>query len=254
MKFFTGCSGYMYFWWKGKFYPQDLPTSKYLDYYVSKFDTLEINSTFYRFPKKENLKRFFTQTPENFNIVIKMHRDITHYLRFSTEKNKKEECANVLNRFIELCVTFLQKKLKIFLIQLPPNYVFSEKSLDRIIYHLSPYFQYEFKFAIEFRDRNWWNEYAIQKIKEYGQIWVCPDGKKMPLEWHLTHDIGYLRFHGKKNNRHNYSKDELMEWLRLIKENPPKELYAFFNNDYNGYAPQNALLWKEMVSSFEWEI
>jgi len=248
MDVFTGCSGFMYPWWRGRFYPEALPPSKWLEYYASVFNSLELNSSFYRFPRKSNLKRMARQTPDNFYFIVKFHRDITHNLRFAVHDDaRKEECSDLVSRFIDESFQGLGQKLLGFLIQLPPNTSFSEKFLERMFYHIESYLK-TFLFCVEFRNVSWWNDMAISVIREKGVVWVMPDSGRVPRQWVLTSNTAYIRFHGRKSHKYNYSEEEMGEWIPHIKNSGLKRLITFFNNDYMGYAPQNALLWNSMLS------
>src|SRR4051812_8894367 len=90
-KLFIGTSGFSYPEWRGPFYPEDLPASKWLSYYSTKFNSLELNFTFYRFPRVKPLKTIYSSTPDNFNFSVKAHRIITHTMRLHNAKSKIEE-------------------------------------------------------------------------------------------------------------------------------------------------------------------
>ena len=85
MKTYVGCSGYFYFEWKGVFYPEELKTKNWFKYYTENFNTVEINSTFYRFPKEENLKKLYKKSPQDFVFSVKVNRVITHIKKLNNE-------------------------------------------------------------------------------------------------------------------------------------------------------------------------
>jgi uncharacterized protein YecE (DUF72 family) len=87
-KNYIGCSGFVYPGWKGKFYPTDLARSKWLAHYSSRFNTVELNGTFYRFPVVKNLKTSYDATPENFRFSVKANRIITHNLKMKDAAEK----------------------------------------------------------------------------------------------------------------------------------------------------------------------
>ncbi|WP_457639429.1 DUF72 domain-containing protein [Persephonella sp.] len=91
MKIFVGCSGFFYWDWKGRFYPEKLKPSEWFTYYAQVFNTVEINSTFYNFPKNSNLRRWYRQSPENFVFSIKANKEITHIKRFKDVSDRLKE-------------------------------------------------------------------------------------------------------------------------------------------------------------------
>ncbi len=231
MKKYIGCSGYFYWAWKGKFYPEELKPSGWLNFYVKKFNTVEINSTFYRFPKKTNLKKWYRQTPEDFKFTVKVNKEITHLHRFKNTGDRLKE-------FYEVVGETLQEKLGTLLFQLPPGYKYSEENLERIISQIDP----GFKNVIEFRNKGWWNEKVYNAFSEKGIIFCSISAPRLPDDIIKTSDTGYIRFHGKTGwYDYNYSGEELKEWSSIIKETNFKEVFIYFNNDHNAYAPYNAL-------------
>lgn len=87
-----GCSGYYNRIWKGSFYPEDLPMTKWFDYYAEKFNSLELNTTFYHFPTPEILKKWYDTSPSGYKFSVKAPRLITHYKKF-------KDCKRLLNDF-----------------------------------------------------------------------------------------------------------------------------------------------------------
>jgi uncharacterized protein YecE (DUF72 family) len=111
-EYFLGCSGFYYNHWRGRFYPEKLPKTKWLQHYSERFNTLEVNNTFYRYPTEKLLNGWYQKTPENFRFTLKANRAITHTRKFHNTE--------------QLTVTFyklaalLQEKLLCVLFQLPP--------------------------------------------------------------------------------------------------------------------------------------
>jgi len=235
--YFLGCSGYFYPSWRGKFYPKDLKPKNWLKYYSKFFNTVEINSTFYHFPKEENLKRLYRNTPENFVFSVKANRAITHYKKF-------KEIKGILKEFYKVCRNGLNKKLGCILFQLPPSYTYSEENLERILENLEK----DFKNVIEFRHISWWNENVFKVLRENKVVFCSVSAPNLPEALVETSETVYIRFHGKTSwYRYNYSEKELKEWAKRIKKTKAKEVFVYFNNDYNAYAPQNCLKLKEIL-------
>jgi len=235
--YFLGCSGYFYPGWKGKFYPKELKPKDWLKYYSEFFNTVEINSTFYHFPTEKNLKRLYRETPENFVFSVKVNRTITHYKKF---KNAKDLIAD----FYKVCREGLREKLGCILFQLPPSYAYTRENLEKILENLNP----EFKNVLEFRHLSWWNEEVFNTLKRENVTFCSVSAPNLPETLVETSEVVYVRFHGKTSwYRYNYSEKELRNWAKRIKKSKAKEVFAYFNNDYNAYAPQNCLKLKDIL-------
>ncbi len=239
-KFHIGCSGFFYFHWKGRFYPEDAKPSDFFKYYQSVFDTVEINSTFYRFPKESTMKRMYKSAKEGFLFSVKMNKEITHIRKF---RNIEKE----LEKFYEE-ISVLKEKLGAVLIQLPPSIKYNEEFLRRIIDALSPYMK--FVNAIEFRHISWWNEKVYEKLRDSNLIFTSVSAKGLPDDVICTSHIGYVRFHGISGwYKDDYSEEYLREVLRKINSEDFEEVYVYFNNDFNAYAPKNAITFRDLCSA-----
>jgi len=236
-KLFLGCSGYFYKGWLGKFYPKDLKMSQWFNFYTSKFNTVEINSTFYRMPKPADLRRWSRSAPEGFVFSVKMNRNITHYKKFrNTQKEIKE--------FYDLIIENLEDKLGCVLIQLPPSYKKSEENLSAIIEQLNG----DVKNVIEFRHKSWWSEEVYEKLRKFNLCFCSVSAPKLPEDLVVTAEYIYIRFHGKEKwYRYNYSDKELMEWARKIRSVDFTQAYIYFNNDFDANAPRNCERLKEFL-------
>ena len=235
--YFLGCSGYFYWSWKGRFYPEDLSPKGWLSYYARFFNTVEINSTFYSFPKKGNLRRFYRETPEGFTISVKANRTITHLKKF-------RETEELVREFYSTVQEALDEKLGSVLFQLPPSFTHSEEKLERILNQLDP----GFKNVLEFRHESWWREEVYEELEKRNIAFCSVSSSKLPEELVQTANFLYVRFHGRKGgHRYDYSEEELKRWAKKLKGVPAKEVYAYFNNDYNAYAPHNCLKLTELL-------
>ncbi len=236
-EYFLGCSGYFYKGWWGKFYPKDLKMSEWFSYYVNRFNTVEINATFYRMPKPSDIRRWYENTPESFIFSVKMPRTITHYKKF---RNTMEEVRN----FCNLIKKNLKEKLACMLIQLPPNYQISKENLSIILGQLDP----EIKNVIEFRHKSWWCDEIYEQLKRAGVCFCTVSAPKLPEDLVVTANFIYIRFHGKDRwYRYNYSDEELKEWAEKIKGGGFKTAYIYFNNDFNANAPYNCEKLREFL-------
>ncbi|WP_457622851.1 DUF72 domain-containing protein [Persephonella sp.] len=237
MKSYIGCSGFFYWHWKGRFYPPDLKPSKWFEYYVKFFNTVEINSTFYNFPKEKNLKNWMRKSPESFLFSVKVHRSITHNKRF---KDVKDD----LERFYKIVSEVLTDKLGVFLFQLPPSFRYSEYNLKILIESLN----LSYKNVVEFRHKSWWNNDVFKVFSKKGITFCSVNAPKLPGEIIKTTDTVYLRFHGRDRwYKYYYTDDELKTYAENIIKIKPRFLYTYFNNDYEGNAPINAKNFKELI-------
>ena len=238
MKKYVGCSGYFYPEWKGIFYPENLKTNKWFEYYTEHFNTVEINSTFYRFPKEETLKRLYKKSPENFILSVKANRVITHIKKFKSVKN-------YLEKFYITIEKYLKDKLGCVLFQIPPSYHYSEENLEKILENLN----FSFCNVLEFRHKSWWDKKVFNILKERKIVFCSINAPSLPNEIIKTSDIVYIRFHGKNNwYKYNYSEEELKEIVEKIIQAKPYILYSYFNNTAQGFAPLNALQFKQLLN------
>lgn len=237
---FFGCSGFYYSHWIERFYPSDLPKSKWLEFYSKHFNALEINSSFYHFPKEKTLEGWRNRTPQNFKIVLKANRSITHYKKFSGTKK-------LVKNFYELA-ELLEEKLGGILFQFPPSLHKDLSFLKKAFNQLDPKKNNFF----EFRHKSWFDEKVYNLCKENGVSFCsvsAPPRYSMLEELIQTTDNAYIRFHGKnKMYRYNYSEKELSEWAEKIKKASPSLLFVFFNNDFEANAIKNCKTLRKMLS------
>jgi uncharacterized protein YecE (DUF72 family) len=232
MRIYIGCSGWSYKHWIGKFYPSDFERKDWLNFYTNYFKTVEVNMTFYRFPFPNMLKSWYNKTPEDFKFTFKANRLITHEKKF-------KDTSDLITKFLNL-LDLLKNKIGCILWQLPPSMHFSDENvetLDKFLAEIE-----ERKNVIEFRHKSWWNEETYRLLKKHKAIFCILSSPTLPEDFVVTSDIAYIRFHGLEEwYRYNYSKEEMEEWADKIKETKCKEIYCYFNNDFEAHAPKNAL-------------
>ncbi|WP_297456077.1 DUF72 domain-containing protein [Persephonella sp.] len=235
---FIGTSGFFYWGWKGRFYPQELKPSQWFEFYASKFNTVEINSTFYNFPKKSSLKKWHKISPENFVFSVKVNKHITHIKRLKDIKQEMKEFYSIVSEA-------LGEKLGAVLFQMPPSFKYFEENLNRVLDVVNP----EFTNVFEFRHKSWWNEEVFKILGKNNIVFCSVSAPKLPEIFVKNTNIAYIRFHGKTDwYKYKYSVEELAEWVKKIKTNPPDKLFVYFNNDYYGYAPENAQQFKDLLN------
>jgi uncharacterized protein YecE (DUF72 family) len=233
-----GCSGFYYKGWKERFYPKGLPQRKWFEFYCESFNTVELNVTFYRFPKPEDLKGWYNRSPGNFKFTVKAPRLITHYKKFKGVQRELGDFYNTVNKG-------LGEKLGCVLFQLHPAIEYSEDNLERIIKSLDQ----GFTNVIEFRHASWWRDSVYKTLKE-NQITFCGISyPNLPDIVIKTAPTIYYRFHGVPHlYLSSYSKQKLNSiQLDVKKFRGIENVYAYFNNDIEVYAIDNARQLKALV-------
>jgi uncharacterized protein YecE (DUF72 family) len=226
-----GTSGWYYDHWKERFYPTDLPKSKWFEYYAQHFDTVEINNTFYHLPKEQTLRRWHELAPPGFLYAVKANRYITHI-------RKLHDASEPLERFFERA-NLLGSTLGPILYQLPPSL---HKNLELLadFIKLLP----KRKTAVfEFRHESWYEDDTFDLLGKSGVSFCIHDmpGKESPCV--VTGKTIYVRFHGTTGRyAGDYPESQLRDWADWLKAQAQNAaaIYAYFNNDVQGHAIKNA--------------
>jgi uncharacterized protein YecE (DUF72 family) len=242
-KFFIGTSGWSYKHWSGIFYPSNVQPNEYLEYYITRYDCVELNSSFYHLPKPTTIEGWLKRTPDSFRICPKLSRFITHQKRL-------KDVEEPLRRFFDLFET-MKSRLGPVLIQLPPGFLFNRSSVTNFLQILkNNYINY--RFAFEVRHNSWIADEFMSLLVQHDMAFVIADsGKRFPYHEAVTSDIVYLRFHGPEklyasdytNTDLQFYADKIDNWL-----NNGKEVWVFFNNDFHGYAVKNADTLRNMIN------
>lgn len=242
-KVFLGTSGWSYKDWIGPFYTGK--DKSLLQAYAKVFKTVEIDSTFYRYPSKGAVMGWAKYSPEGFVYTAKLPRLITHEKKLELAQGVEED----LDKFIELIEPLsLSGKLGCLLIQLPPKFDYKPKELEDFFKILPTHI----KFAIEFRDPSWMRQETWSLLEKYNMAYTIVDEPLLPPEVHFTSIIAYFRWHGKGTRpwyNYRYNVGELEPWVPKIKEaaEKVKTVYGYFNNHFHGYAVENCLQVLEML-------
>ena len=234
---YVGCSGWFYWKWRGSFYPPDLPTSEWFDFYTKRFDTVEINASFYSWPTVANVKAWLRQPgSRQFVYTVKVCELITHIKRFKGTK--------VLVKDFGLIADILGERMGCFLFQLPPSHHYTKARLASILSQLDS----ARRNVVEFRHASWWNDTVYAAFRQSGTIFCSCSGPRLPDFLARTADDVYVRLHGPERwYRHDYSAEELSGWADRIQRSGAKRAWIYFNNDYGGYAPRNAVLMRRLL-------
>ena len=235
-----GCSGWVYPHWREIFYPKGVPQRSWLSFYAEHFDTVEINNTFYRLPKPSAVEGWVEHSPPGFAFAVKVSRYMSHIKRLTMVEQG-------LKRFYDpLDALTRSGKLGPVLWQFPQNFHRDVERLSGALESLPPG-----RHAFEFRHESWFTEEVYALLGEHGAALVIGDESSRWISTpHVrTADWTYLRFHHGSRGRHgNYSPSEIETWARRISQwRRETEIYAYFNNDWEGYAIRNAKRLKEQL-------
>lgn len=206
------------------------------------FDTVEVNATFYRLAKRAAVERWVEQTPAEFVFTVKSSRFLTHMKRLTDLGRGVERLYEPLEPLIG------SGKLGPVLWQLPENFHRNDERLASALSRLPPG-----RHAFEFRHPSWFSPYVYALLRGHNVAFVIAHqaGFEHPGDV-VTGDFVYLRFHyGERGRRGNYSATELDEWAERVAAfiRRPVDVYAYFNNDWEAFAPRNAAGLRNRVTS-----
>jgi len=243
----VGTSGWSYDDWGGVFYPANVPRARWLEHYVTRFPTVEINYSFYHLPSEGTVRRWHDAAPDRFRFAVKGSRSITHVRRLS-------DCREEVDRFVERA-RGLKTFLGVVLWQLPPTLERDVELLERFASLLPGGVRH----AIEFRHPSWLVDDAFAVLRAHEVAQVCVSSSLMPRDLTVTADFVYLRFHGLEGSyAHDYSEAELGPWAEFLRDAHARGLdgYAYFNNDARARAPKNARELTEMLgdAAIAWRV
>jgi uncharacterized protein YecE (DUF72 family) len=235
----VGCSGWQYADWRERFYPKGLPQRRWLEHYASVFDTVEVNSTFYRLAKPEAVAGWLEQTPPDFVFAAKASQYLTHMKRLI---DIDEGIGRYYGAIAPLAAS---PKLGPVLWQLPERFARDLPRLAGALDKLPPG-----RHAFEFRHRSWFeDDEALELLRWHGVALAIGDHPERPWQpWITTADWTFVRFHyGHRGRRGNYSESELRELAPRVAA-LADDGYVYFNNDWEGFAVTNALRMRALLS------
>jgi uncharacterized protein YecE (DUF72 family) len=222
----------MYDDWRGRLYPAGEPKRRWLELYAQHFDTVEVNSTFYRLARREAVTGWVSQTPPGFLFTVKASRYLTHVKRLAGIEDG-------IKRFYEPLEPLLESdRLGPVLWQLPENFHRDDERLHGWLSALP-----EGLHTIEFRHQSWFAPEVMDALRAHGVALTIGDHPERPFQsLEATAPWRFVRFHyGSRGRGGNYSATEIAQWAERIAVWRRREaVYAYFNNDWNGYAPANA--------------
>jgi len=226
--FWIGTSGWQYDSWKGRFYPRNLPKSRWLAYYAERFATVEVNNSFYRLPSEAAFERWRDATPAGFLIAPKVSRYLTHIRRL---RDAEESVELFWSR-----AKLLGSKLGPLLFQLPPTFAADEERLASFLELLPK----GARSAFEFRHPSWETEATRSLLDAAGAALVLADRPGARVPPRVAGGWSYVRFHQGTPDGAGYPRAKLRRWADRLTELPAEDVYVFFNNDPGGAAVRDA--------------
>jgi uncharacterized protein YecE (DUF72 family) len=236
----VGCSGWQYRHWRGDFYDQRLPQSRWFGHYATIFDTVEINNTFYRLPEGATFARWREMAPPGFLFAVKASRFLTHLKKL---KDPEEPVARFFDRAGELGA-----HLGPVLYQLPPGWKVDLGRLEHFLQVLPGGVRH----VLEFRDPSWYCDAVFEQLRAR-QVGLClHDRQGSATERLRTAPFVYVRFHGPTGSYSGgYPSSRLAGWAEWLQEQrrAAADIYVYFNNDIGGHAPRDAVTLRDLLEN-----
>jgi uncharacterized protein YecE (DUF72 family) len=215
MKVLAGTSGFAFKEWKGPFYPADLPDKRLLEFYSTRFPTVEINNTFYRMPKEDVLREWANKVPSSFSFAIKGSQRITHYGRLKPDSYQHVD-------YLVKTAGVLGDRLGPLLFQLPPNL----KKDAALLHDFLEYLPAGPKYAMEFRNSSWFDDGVLQDLREHDVALCVIEQEDFSAPVVATANWGYVRLH-----KLDYSAEQLAEWADRVRDLGCESAHVYFKHD-----------------------
>lgn len=241
INFYIGTSGWTYDHWKGSFYPPGLTKSRWFDFYAARFNAVEVNATFYRSFQDQTYLNWKNRAPDGFGYVLKTPKIITH----------QKMLRNVENEIQSFCRSsgLLGDKFQMILLQIAPNQPYDPGLLRDALQA----FPDPSRVAVEFRQECWYSPEIKNLLIAQGAVFCNVDSPSQKLTEILTAKRAYLRLHGRQSwYASDYSEEDLHQTADLARkliDGGASEVCIFFNNDYCGYVPANAMSLQKLLSA-----
>jgi uncharacterized protein YecE (DUF72 family) len=237
-----GTSGWSYAHWDGVLYPHGTPPRDRLAHYCARFATVEINSTFYRWPGDAAFASWRRRLPEDFVLSVKAPRGLTHGAQLYAPERWLARVAAGLG--------LLGERRGVLLVQLPPQLAYDHARLDYFLAHLPCWL----RVAVELRHESWHREEVFALLEQHSAAYCVMSGAHLPCVLRATAPFAYARLHGPDHHHlygGSYSDDDLRWWAERIREwaAQGRDVYVYFNNDGEGNAVRNASTLRWLVGS-----
>lgn len=240
----VGTSGWSYDHWVDVLYPRGLPSGQRLARYAEVFDTVELNGSFYRWPKDSTFTGWRDQLADGFKMSIKAHRGLTHFRRLASPESWIERFQH--------CWQILGDCAGVLLIQLHPGQQRDSSAQARLDSFLSS-LPASIRVAVELRHPSWDDPAVYELLQRRRAAYVVMSGAGLPCLPRATTDLVYVRMHGPEPDAMyagSYSADQLRRWAGQIADwqADGRDVWVYFNNDTQGHAVRNALALRQMTS------
>jgi uncharacterized protein YecE (DUF72 family) len=239
----VGCSGWNYKSWRGRFYPLNLPSDRWLEFYAARFDTVEVNNTFYRLPERSTFATWRAQVPAGFLVAVKASRFLTHMKRL---RDPVEPLTRLFSR-----ADALERQLGPVLYQLPGNFTLDLPRLDDFLRRLPRTAGgRRVRHVMEFRHPSWYVPETFQLLEEQHVALCLHDKRGSRIAEPFVGPFVYVRFHGTSGHyRGSYGARELDTWAHRLAEQAQdgQHVFAYFNNDPDAVAVENALALRSAI-------
>lgn len=231
MDFYVGTSGYSYKAWKGSFYPDDLPDKAMLEWYGTRFRSVEINNTFYRMPRPALLQNWAEKVPEGFRFALKAPQQITH-------RKRLREADEAVRYLLEVAAT-LGPHQGPFLFQLPPRFP-KDTAVLRDFLSLFPD---NVQVAFEFRHASWFDEETYELLRRHRAALCIAEDDDVDAPEAATADWGYLRL-----RRADYDDARLKTWAEWMQAQDWRRAFVFFKHEDEAKGPRFATRFLELLA------
>jgi uncharacterized protein YecE (DUF72 family) len=237
-----GCSGWQYRHWRADFYPAELPQSRWLEYYAARFDTVEINNTFYRLPEAGTFAAWKRRVPRGFVYAVKASRYLTHMKKLKDPKEPIELFFSRAKR--------LGSALGPALYQLPPRWPLTPARLARFEAFLNA-LPPRRRHVVEFREPSWYAPEVFALLQDHRVALCLHDMQGSAISTFESGPFVYVRFHGPQKYGGRYSDAALDAWAGRLsgQARAGRPIYAYFNNDTGGHAPRDAVRLRERIGA-----
>ena len=235
-----GTSGWSYDHWEHVLYPPGMPGRDRLGAYTARFDTVELNASFYRWPREATFASWRRRLPEGFSLSVKAPRGLTHAKRLYDPDVWIERIARGWHE--------LGDRRAVLLVQLPPNLERDDARLDYFLSALPDWI----RVAVELRHPSWNHDDVFALLERHGASYCVMSGAGLPCILRATSLVVYLRLHGPDHDSlygGSYSDQDLSWWADRIREweASAHEVFVYFNNDRGGHAVRNAETLRRML-------
>ena len=236
----VGCSGWSYKDWRGVVYPADIPQRRWFECYQELFDTVELNSTFYRLPTATAVEGWAAAAKPNFMFALKLGA-------FGSHRMKLRDAASWLPNHLDRALR-LGAHLGPTLVQLPPRWKRNTERLDEFL-EIAPR---TMRWAVEIREPSWLHDDVFDVLRKHGTA-LCIHDLLPSHPFELTTDWTYVRFHGPDavNRPYHgaYGVEGLCAWSRRLRSvlDCGRDVYAYFNNDWHGNAVNDAKILRDQL-------